>query len=186
MAKKTFSLSYTFETFENHMTFFKKPMFGGLAVYLHGRMMMVIMENPGDRSYRGKEYSYEVWNGVLLPMERSSHDSLQREFPELVPHPVLGKWLYLPMSAPAFELHIERIAQLIKLDDFRFGVYPKPRGKKKSSPQKRAKKKTQRKKALTKKITIEKAVLRAKLGKVKKSSGSKKQVRKKTKKRVVR
>lgn len=122
-------------------------MFGGLAVYLHGRMMMVIAESPGDREYRGEKFSFDIWNGIMLPMERSSHDSLQREFPDLVSHPVLGKWLYLPMTSPAFEYHIERIAQLMKLDDLRFGVYPKPRGERKSK-KKVSKKKSKKKKVI--------------------------------------
>lgn len=120
-------------------------MFGGLAVYLFGRMVMVIMENPGDRTYRDQEFPFDVWNGVLLPVERSSHESLQQEFQELISHPVLGKWLYLPMSSRSFEEHIERIARLIKQDDMRFGVYPKPRGERKSKSKKKSKKKVSKK-----------------------------------------
>jgi hypothetical protein len=148
MAKK-FSMVWAFELFQNHATFFQKRMFGGLAVYLHGRMMMVIAEDPGEREYRGEKYSFDIWNGIMFPMERSAHESLQSEFPDLVSHPVLGKWLYLPMSSPSFELHIERMAHLIASDDVRFGVYPKERGVRKT-----------KKKPLKKKVTKNKIIKR--------------------------
>lgn len=158
MAKKFF-LEWIFESFQNHATFFKKPMFGGLAVYLHGRMVMLLTESPGEREYRGEKYSFDIWNGIMLPMDRSAHESLQQEFPDLVSHPVLGKWLYLPMSSPSFELHIERIAKMIKLDDMRFGIYPKPRG------QRKTKKKTLTKKVSKKKIAKRKVIKKKKITK---------------------
>jgi hypothetical protein len=39
--KRTFENEWTFQAFEEHTSFFTKRMFGGLAVYLFGRMMMV-------------------------------------------------------------------------------------------------------------------------------------------------
>ncbi len=159
---KTFALRYILEPFEKNPTFLTKPMFGGLSVYLNGRMVMVIMETPGDREYKGTTSPFDLWNGVLMPMERSSHESLVREFPDLVPHPVLGKWLYLPMSSPSFEYHIELIARLIEQDDLRFGVYPKPRPARGND-----KKKTAKKKSIVKRPGAKKPIVRKKISKKK-------------------
>lgn len=173
---KSFSLTWVFEPFETHSTFLTKPMFGGLSAYLYGRMVMVIMETPGVREYKGITSNFDLWNGVLLPMERSSHDSLMRDFPDLVSHPVLGKWLYLPMSSPNFESHMERISQLIKQDDMRFGVYPKPRGEKSSK-----KKKIQKKAKASRKKSVKKSMGKTTMVKQKMTLAGRKR---KTKKRV--
>ncbi len=128
--KKTFGLEWLFENIEEHETFAKKRMFGGLAAYLHDRMVMLLAEDPDNCEYRGKTYGFEIWNGVLLPVSREDHVSLQSDFPTLVSHPVLGKWLYLPMSDPDFEAIATELANAILRNDMRFGIYPKLKKKK--------------------------------------------------------
>ena len=123
MAKKKFSLVWAFENFESEPSFAKKGMFGGLAVYLHGRMVMFLFEDPTDRD----------WNGICYPTMREYHESLLREFPDLVNHSVLPKWLYLPMTAENFETVVNEISELIRRDDARFGIYPRPKKKKTGS-----------------------------------------------------
>jgi hypothetical protein len=150
---KTFSLEWAFEAFIDDPTFLTKRMFGGLAAYVHGRMVMVIFENPGDKEYRGEHFSYDIWNGILFPTEREFHGSLFEQFPEFVSHPVLGKWLYLPMSTPHFERDVECIGNLIQKDDSRFGIYPKP---KKRRPMKSKSVKKQKKISVRPKKTLHK------------------------------
>jgi hypothetical protein len=41
---KTFDNEWIFQAFENHPTFVSKRMFGGLAAYLFGRQMLVLVE----------------------------------------------------------------------------------------------------------------------------------------------
>ena len=53
-AKKEFTYTWAFEAFDRDPTFCQKRMFGGLAAYVQGRMVMVLTENPGERSYRKK------------------------------------------------------------------------------------------------------------------------------------
>ena len=107
-------------------------MFGCLAAYVYGRMVMALAEDPGERSYRGKTYPYDIWNGILLPTDRDCHASLMKQFKPLVPHPVLGKWLYLPASYENFETVIREIAECIAANDPRLGIEPKIRLGKKS------------------------------------------------------
>ncbi|MCB9073193.1 MAG: hypothetical protein H6623_06195 [Bdellovibrionaceae bacterium] len=149
---KSFSLQWVFEPFEREITFFTRPMFGGLAVYVHGRMVMVLMESPGDKSYRDQVFPFDIWNGVLLPTDRPYHASLKNEYASLVEHPVLGKWLYLPMLASTFEVDIEKIAKQIRHNDERYGVVPSMKKRQKKDAKKINKKKM-RKKTTKKKVT---------------------------------
>ncbi len=142
MPKKQFGLRWAFETFEEDPSFYSKGMFGGLAAYVHDKMVMLLMETPGEQEYRGEKYPFDIWNGILLPTEREYHESLQNEFNNLCQHPVLGKWLYLKMEDPDFEPTINTISSLICKNDPRFGVYPKL---KKTKIKKKAKKTNKKK-----------------------------------------
>ena len=124
-AKRKFSLEWVFETFEKDPTFFSKNMFGGLAAYLRGQIVMVLMESPGDSQWKNKSYPFDIWNGILIPTEKDVHASLVKDFPSLVVHPVLPKWLYLPMTANDFEDTAQRISQSIAANDERLGVMSK-------------------------------------------------------------
>ena len=125
--KKVFTHTWIFEAFDRDPTFFEKRMFGCLAAYVQGRMVMVLAEDPGEQSYRGKKYPYDIWNGILLPTEKSNHASLIKEFGSLVSHPVLGKWLYLSASDENFETLARKLGTRIAEGDPRFGIEPKIR-----------------------------------------------------------
>src|SRR5690606_16579180 len=105
-------------------SFFTKRMFGGLAVYYEHRMVALLMESPGERSYRGKKYKFDLWNGILWPTFREHQPSLLSEFP-VISHPVLGKWVYLPGSHPEFESTAMKIIEQIRKQDLRLGIEPK-------------------------------------------------------------
>ena len=122
--KKVFHNTWLFDNFCEDESYFEKKMFGGLAAYVNGRMVMVLTESPGEKSYRGKEYGFDIWDGVLLPTEREHHDSLMSEFKELRQHPVLGKWLYLPAKNNQFENVGSEIGGKIAEGDPRFGIDP--------------------------------------------------------------
>lgn len=141
MAKKVFSLIWVYESFEDDPLFYTRRMFGGLAVYVHEKMVFVLVENPGDKIYREKVYDFEIWNGLLLPTSREFHDSLQEEFPSLVSHPVLGKWLYLAMANEDFESIALSLAEKIKINDHRFGILPTLKKRAKKTVRKVTKKK---------------------------------------------
>jgi len=100
-------------------------MFGGLAAYLMDHLVMVLTESPGEKSYRGEDYPTDIWNGILFPTEREHQASLRSSFPSLVPHPVLGKWLYLPAGTDDFEEVTIELGELIAGGDHRLGVLSK-------------------------------------------------------------
>jgi hypothetical protein len=62
-----------------------------------------------------------------VPTDKANHESLLGEFPELVIHPVLAKWLDLPEEIEGFEEAVSRLVGRIALDDPRLGVVPQPR-----------------------------------------------------------
>ena len=123
--KKVFELVWAFESFEHLDTFYTKRMFGGMAVYLHGKMVMLLTESPGDREYRGKKYPFDIWHGLMFPTEYDYQESLTKEFPDLIQHPVLKKWLFLKFDCDSFEDIAYECAEKIKGNDKRFGIFPK-------------------------------------------------------------
>ncbi|MDF3056016.1 MAG: hypothetical protein K0R17_231 [Rariglobus sp.] len=99
-------------------SFVLKSWFGGRTIMLHG-MHHLFLTAQG-----------EPWQGVLVCTFHEHQESLRAEFPALVPHPILGKWLYLPESADTFERDAKRLVQLVRARDPRLGIPPSPRKKK--------------------------------------------------------
>ena len=116
---KTFANEWIFQVFEDHPSFFTKSMFGGLAVYLFGRQIMLLVEPT--RTGRWK------WHGVLICTEHAYQAAIIEEFPQLAPHDVLKKWLYIDSGHEEFETTMQRVAEAIARDDQRFGIHPHPR-----------------------------------------------------------
>ena len=116
---KTFDNEWICQAFEEHTTFFTKRMFGGLAVYLFARQMLVLVEP--SRTGRWK------WHGVLICTEHAHHPAILEEFPQLAPHAILKKWLYIDSRHGDFGATMERVAAAIARDDLRFGIHPRPR-----------------------------------------------------------
>ena len=121
--KKSFALEYLLEPLQSSPLYSTRRMFGGMAAYDQGKMVVVLMENADDAE----------WNGVLFPTDRPHHESMMKDFSDLVPHTILGKWLYLSMSCENFETAAQEIIERIVRRDSRFGILPgiKKRRKKK-------------------------------------------------------
>lgn len=108
----------------------RKPMFGGFAYYIDDKLVLVIFESPGSRSYRSQTFDYELWNGCMFPVEHEYHEQALQHFPFLISHPILPKWFYLPLETEAFDdLATEIIAQVVKPHSF-WGSIPKSKSKK--------------------------------------------------------
>ncbi|CAG4900176.1 hypothetical protein [Paraburkholderia saeva] len=118
------SLVWIFEAFERDPTYLRKRMFGSDAAYIDGLLCLVAADRDAP------------WNGLLVCTSQERHVALIEEMPVLRPHPVLGKWLYVPQSDPAFEDVVARMTSLVLARDWRVGVEPKPRrrGRKDSLP----------------------------------------------------
>lgn len=106
---------WLWEPLEAEPGFVLRTMFGAKAVYLDGKLMGCFC--AGD----------EPWRGMLVCTDRTRHAGLQAEFPELMPHPVLPKWLYLPETADRFERAAARLVALARRRDPRIGVVPSPK-----------------------------------------------------------
>lgn len=114
--KKQHPFQWVLEPMEDEPSFIGRPMFGCRAVYLHGRLVLVLCS--------GKE----PWNGLLVPTDHQFHDDIRKDFEGVVRHPVLKKWLYLPEAYEDFETAASNIVEAIRSNDLRFGVEPKEKG----------------------------------------------------------
>jgi hypothetical protein len=118
-----FSQSYLLEPLFRFPDLFLRRMFGGLAVYRSDLLILVLMEGgEEDRTWKGQTFDYGIWNGLLLPTSRDRQPALIADFPSLQPHPVLPKWLYLPMRDPKYEEIADQLISLIGKEDSRIGV----------------------------------------------------------------
>ena len=117
-AVRSHPLEWLLEPLQNQETFIRKKMFGCEAVYLNGRLMLVLAVGG------------EPWNGLLIATSHEHHPALQKQWPRLTSHSVLGKWLYISQDDAAFESTGTSIVKSILHSDSRIGVEPKPRKKK--------------------------------------------------------
>lgn len=109
--------AWLWEPLESDPTFVLRSMFGAKAAYLGGKMVLCF--TAGE----------EPWRGVLVCTEREHQPALIADFPELKPHSILPKWLYLPETAPKFEKQAVALVKLARQRDPRIGIIPKPRKK---------------------------------------------------------
>ena len=112
-------LLWVVESLEEEPSYLEKPMFGCLAVYLHGRLALVLASGE------------EPWDGLLIPTEKQFHGSIKKDFNGVVQHPVLKKWLYLSEATEDFETVASDIVEAVRMNDLRFGVEPQERISKK-------------------------------------------------------
>lgn len=113
---KEFDNRWICQVFEGHPSFFTKRMFSGLAIYLFGRQMMVLMEPSKTGRWK--------WHGVLVCTEYASQPAIIKEFPQLAPHDILKKWLYIDSRHEEFESTMEGVAAAMARNDRRFGIQP--------------------------------------------------------------
>ena len=71
---------------------------------------------------------------MLVCTDHEHQASIRADFPALVPHDVLRKWLYIDSMHQQFESTMEAVATRMARNDRRFGVLPRsatPRGRRK-------------------------------------------------------
>ena len=110
--------AWLWEPLEDDDTFLLRAMFGTKAVYLDARLVFCFATKK------------EPWRGVLVATDREHHESLITEIPDLSPHPILQKWLYLSESSDSFEKTAGYLVRLAKRRDVRFGIVPPPKKRK--------------------------------------------------------
>ena len=117
MSSKAFDNEWILDAFAGRPTFFTKRMFGGLAAYLHERLMLVLVEPTKTGRWK--------WHGVLIGTDHEHHASIRADFPALAPHGFLRKWLYIDSAHRQFESTMEAVTQRMARNDPRFGVVPR-------------------------------------------------------------
>ncbi|QDK37243.1 TfoX/Sxy family DNA transformation protein [Bdellovibrio sp. NC01] len=111
----------------------RKAMFGGFAYYIGEKIVLLIFESPGSRSYQGQQYEFELWDGCMFPVERELQDKALARFPFLVSHPILPKWLYIPVDTEGFDELVTEVVEQATRPNSYWGSIPKARGKKTSA-----------------------------------------------------
>jgi hypothetical protein len=115
------SLAWILEAFEGDPTYASRRMFGCDVAYIDGLLCV------------GATDRVEPWNGLLVCTSQPFHAGLMEEMPALRPHPVIGKWLYVPQDDAAFEPTVEKVTALVLARDPRVGVEPTPRKRSRKS-----------------------------------------------------
>ena len=113
---KSFDNEWILDAFAGRSSFFTKRMFGGLAAYLHERQMLVLVEPTKTGRWK--------WHGVLVCTGHEHQASIRADFPALIPHAVLQKWLYIDTAHAEFESTMEAVARRMARNDRRFGIVP--------------------------------------------------------------
>lgn len=116
---KQHPLLWVVESLMEEPSYIERAWFGCKAIYLHGLIVVVLCSGE------------EPWNGLLIPTEHQFHNSILKDFKDVVQHTVLKKWLYLPESSEDFETVASDIIEAIRMNDSRFGIEPKERKKRK-------------------------------------------------------
>lgn len=108
-----------------------KKMFGGLAIYDDPQMLFILCNDPLSNSWKGKTFSYSLWDGLLVATSREHHPALQKKMKSLLPHPILGKWLYLSRSSSSWAKDCRQLCKLALQKSELVGVVSKKKKKKK-------------------------------------------------------
>lgn len=106
-------LLWVYDGLEDDPRFVRRKLFSFDAAYLDGRLYLAVAAGE------------EPWNGLLVCTSREHHESMRRQFPQLVSHEVLGKWLYVSQSHAEFESVALDLAMLARRRDPRLGVESK-------------------------------------------------------------
>jgi hypothetical protein len=72
-------LLWIIEPIMEEPSYLDRAWFGCRAIYLHGRLMLVLCSGG------------EPWNGLLIATEHEFHDSIRNDFQHVVEHPVNEK-----------------------------------------------------------------------------------------------
>jgi hypothetical protein len=134
---ESFSAGHFFEEFVSEDSFYFKKFFGGLSIYIHGKMVAFLADSPGLKEWRGKKYPFDIWNGCLIPSDREHHSFLLKKIKGTLVHPTISKWLYLPQSSKHFETSMFQLVEMIEKKNPQIGIEPEMKSKKNGKPKKK-------------------------------------------------
>ena len=101
-----------------------RRMFGCLAVYVGGKLVLILRDQE----------SHPSDNGVWIVTRREHHPSLDQDIPGLRSVALMGaqqgsSWRNMPADFEGFESGVERICTLIRRGDPRIGIVPSTKSK---------------------------------------------------------
>jgi hypothetical protein len=108
-------LLWIFESLEDDPRYFRRKLFSFDAAHFDNKLYLAVATG------------LEPWNGLMVCTAHNHQASLRRQFPQLTPHQVLGKWLYLSQTHAEFESVALELAELARRRDPRLGVESKAR-----------------------------------------------------------
>lgn len=108
----------------------RRGMFGGFGYYIDDKIVLLTFESPGgNRTYKKKTYPFDFWNGCMFPVDLGVQEKALQQCPFLVPHPILPKWLYLPIETENFDELVETVLAYVNRPHSIWGSVPKGKGK---------------------------------------------------------
>lgn len=126
----SFDSGHFFEDLSQEDSFYLKRFFRGLSIFVFGKAVAYLSNRPSDKSFRGKQYKFDIWNGCLIPTSREHHFELLKRVKGTLVHPVITKWLYLPQSSEHFEDSMIQLVEMIKRRSILIGIEPELKPKK--------------------------------------------------------
>lgn len=84
------------------------PKYGGMAYYLDAKLVLILVEKDKPTyEHKGVQYPFDLWNGVILPIEYIKQSAFFLKFSFLENHPGNKNWLYIPADSENFEDEVQ-------------------------------------------------------------------------------
>jgi hypothetical protein len=101
------------------------PKKGGLAYYLEGVEVLILVEKRGTYEHKGVSYPFELWNGAIIPVEYKKQSAFFLKYLFLENHPASKDWLYIPADSEDFEDQIKQVMREINKRNPLLGIQQK-------------------------------------------------------------
>lgn len=90
------------------------PKHGGMAYFLDMKMVLILVEQS-DSTYehKGVTYPFQLWNGLILPIEYKKQSAFFLKYSFLENHPANRDWLYIPAESENFEEEVRLVMREI-------------------------------------------------------------------------
>lgn len=80
------------------------PKHKGLAFYMDMRLILILVEQSNSTyEHKGVSYPFQLWNGLILPVEYKKQSAFFMKYSFLENHPFSKDWLYIPAESENFE-----------------------------------------------------------------------------------
>ena len=89
------------------------PKKGGMAYYLEGVEVLILVEKRGTYEHKGISYPFELWNGAIIPVEYKKQSAFFLKYLFLENHPANKDWLYIPADSEDFEDQMKQVMREI-------------------------------------------------------------------------